>query len=121
MGRRKKTVLEPPVNVAFSIDYRGVNDDVLTFVFYCYSVVPITKTFNTLSAGGILMSSYDIQKEHGYYYRNGKSYWRWAVTPKEYNQEMLSLDELINTIQASISKQNCNVTYYPNYHKFINI
>ena len=80
--------------MAYAIDYRGFDDDVLTFVFLSPIENPLFEAFRLLCKGGYVMSGCKVEHEHAWQWRNGKAYWRWVFTPIDYHPEMLSLDAL---------------------------
>ena len=122
MGRKKKQPEpEPPAKMAYALDYRGLGDDVLTFVFLSPIEKPLFEVFAILCKGGYIMSGCKVEHEHAYQWRNGKAYWRWVFTPEGYNPGMLSLDAMRNFIEQHLARQGHKVNYYKDINKFLNL
>ena len=122
MGRRKKQPEpEPPARMAYAIDYRGFDDDVLTFVFLSPIEKLLFEVFGLLCKGGYVMSGCAVEHEHAWLWRNGKAYWRWVFTPIDYHPEMLSLDALRDFIERHLTSQGHRVDYFKDINKFLNV
>ena len=122
MGRRKKQPEpEPPARMAYAIDYRGFDDDVLTFVFLSPLEKPLFEVFRLLCKGGYIMRGCGVEHEHAFAWRNGKAYWRWVFTPIDYHPEMLSLDGVRDFIERHLRKQGHEVNFYKDINKFLNL
>ena len=114
-----------PLNIAYSIDYRdpqGVGEDtVLTFVFIGATLQVLIQCFDKLCHGSYIMFRYGLEMEHCCVMRNGKHFWRIAVTPKGYNPDFLSLEGLRTMIEWRIRDQGHDITFFPDYNKFLNL
>ena len=107
--------------MAYTIDYRGLDDDVLTFVFLSALEKPLFEVFGLLCKSGYVMRRFDVEHEHAFSWRNGKSYWRWVFTPIDYHPEILSLDEICDFIEQHLGKQGHEITFYKDINKFLNL
>ena len=121
MGRKKPHEPEPPARMAYTIDYRGFDDDVLTFVFLSPLEKPLFEMFRLLCKGGYVMRRCAVEHEHAFAWRNGKAYWRWVFTPIDYHPEMLSLDGVRDFIERHLRKQGHEVNFYKDINKFLNL
>lgn len=114
-----------PLNISYSMDYRdptGSGEDTeLTFVFIGSTIQVIVNAFEKLCYGGYIMKRYGIEMEHSCVLRNGHHYWRVAVMPKQYNPDFVSLEGLRALIEWRIRDQGHDITFIPDYNKFINI
>lgn len=107
--------------MAYAIDYRGRDDDVLTFIFLSPLEKPLFDMFGLLCKGGYIMRGCAVEHEHAWKWRNGKAYWRWVFTPIDYHPEMLSLDALRDFIVRHLASQGHRVDYYKDINKFLNL
>ncbi len=107
--------------MAFTIDYRGFNDDVLTFVFLSPLEKPLFEVFDILCRGGYIMRRCTVEHEHAFQWRNGKAYWRWVFTPIDYHPEMMSLDALCDFIKRLLKIKGHEVKFYKEINKFLNL
>jgi hypothetical protein len=119
--KKKQPEPEPPARMAYAIDYRGFDDDVLTFVFLSPIEKPLFEVFRLLCKGGYIMRGCDVEHEHAWQWRNGKAYWRWVFTPIDYHPEMLSLDGVRDFIERHLTSQGHRVDYYKDINKFLNL
>ena len=107
--------------MAYTIDYRGANDDQLTFVFLSPVKEPLFEVFELLCRGGHIMRRCTVSHEHAITWRNGKAYWRWAFTPIDYHPEMLSLDALRDFIERRLTAKGHEIKFHTDINKFLNI
>lgn len=108
--------------IAATIDYRGTNDDILTFVFRGSSFDTVSRVFQFLIGGGNgIAKKATVSEEHDIIRRNGKGYWRIAVEISEPNFNFCSLDSMQVLIEATLRKQHpCTVHWLP-LDKFLNV
>ena len=110
------------LNIAFSIDYRGLCDDVLTFVFIGATPVALRQgCFDIICRGGYIMRGYRLQFEYPCKLINGHAIRRYVVTPIGYNPHLLSLDSLVFLIKSRLEYQDHDVIFVKDYNKFINL
>lgn len=124
MPRRKRNTdtWASHLNIAFSIDYRGLCDDVLTFVFIGATPVALRQgCFDIICRGGYIMRGYRLQFEYPCKLRNGKAIRRYVITPIDYNPHFLSLDNLVFLVKNRLEDQGHDVTFVKDYNKFINL
>lgn len=124
MPRRKRntTTWASHLKIAFSIDYRGLCDDVLTFVFIGATSEALRQgCFDLICRGGYIMRGYRLQFEYPCKLINGHAIRRYTVTPIGYNPRFLSLDSLVFLVKNRLENQGHNVTFVKNYNKFINL
>lgn len=121
-GRSKFNGL-PVMPIAASVDYRGDNDDELTFVFRGASQELITETFAQLvgTTSGIARGA-TVTTEHDCIRRNAKGFWRVAVRMSEPDFRFASLDTQRTLIERTLRRlyRACTVTWFP-YQQFLNI
>lgn len=110
------------IYVAATIDYRGVNDDQLFFVFRGASFHLISQTFCSLiGKGGGIAREAVVSEEHDVVRRNGKGYWRIAVEIREPNFLFASLDDQKILIEAMLKRLHpCTFHWLP-IDKFLNV
>lgn len=89
--------------IAVTTDYRGINDDILTFAFIGSDQSILHQVFSTFSGKG-LFDAYHIDLEHACEYQLGKSYWRDVVYIENPNTDFCSVEDLlamvINRLQS---------------------
>lgn len=110
-----------PLNIAYSIDYRGLNDDVLTFVFVGAFEPVLRRAFDLLAHGGYVMDGYEICDDHACWWPNGQPYFRLAVTPKNPHFDFMNLSTQQYLMESRIRDQGHEITFYPSYQEFINL
>ncbi len=108
--------------IAATIDYRGENDDILTFVFRGASVDLMTKVFTYLIGKGHgIASAAKVTEEHDIIRRNGKGYWRVAVELREPNFDFCSLPDMQILIEAVIRRLHPATVHWLTLDKFLNV
>lgn len=110
------------LQIAATIDYRGTDDDVLTFVFRGVGQQLITKVFQYLvgHSHGIAREAV-VTEEHDIIRRNGKGYWRIAAEIHDPNYHFASLDDMQLLIEATLRRLHpCTVHWMP-IEKFLNV
>ena len=120
MAKKEKEPL--PQNIAYSLDWRGSDDELPVFVFVGATYELLRSVFLWIIGGGHVAKGFKIEREHACIMRNGKHYWRWAVELKEWNQTFCSRQDLCTLIESRImadDKRN-RVTFFENYNKFLN-
>lgn len=120
MTRPKKKVIMP-LNIAYSIDYRGLRDDVLTFVFVGAIEAVLRRAFDLLSQGGYVMDGYTLDHDHACCWPNGSPYFRLVVTPKNPRFDLMSLESVRFLLEARIKDQGHRITFVEDYNKFLNL
>lgn len=124
-GRKKKKLheVQPESYVVFSIDYRGNDDDVLTFVFMGAHWDTITRVFTFLCCPNGVAKGFTQYEEHACIMRNGKGYRRICIELQEPNHLFASVDDIIILVEARLHAEQfpCRVRFYPDYETFINI
>lgn len=110
------------LNIAVAIDYRGLHDDELFFVFRGATEQLIISAFQFLvGCGAGIASEAKVSTEHDCIRRNGKGYWRIAVQIVKPNFDFCSLDDMKLLIEATLHRLNpCTVTWFT-IDKFLNI
>ena len=94
-------------NVAYTYDYRGDGDDVLTFHFRgtTYEVMAAVFRFLCPINGRGVAASYKIRAEHDVEARNGKGYRRIAVSLYKPNLYFASIDTICLLIEARMKAE----------------
>lgn len=117
----KKPKHPTTLRIAFSVDYRGRDDTVLTFVFIGATGEALHAAFRPLCQGGYIMRGFRLESEHCTFARNGKHFFRWAVTPIDYHPDFLSIDGLTSLIEHRLADQGHYVRFFKDYNKFLNV
>lgn len=109
-------------NIAASVDYRGVDDDQLTFVFRGVPFRTVSRVFRQLIGNGHgIAQGARVEEETDVVRRNGKGYYRVAAQMKEPNFHFASLDSQKILIEALFHREHlCNVTWMT-YSRFLNV
>ena len=106
--------------IAYAIEWRGYNEDQLTICFAGAWKSLLNRVFKQLQP--LLVKSYDIEYEHSCKWRNGHVYHRLAVSVCQTDPLRNSVDCIRTLIEKLLHNQiRCNVKYFPNYEKFINL
>lgn len=122
MTRRRKGLLDGlALNIAYSTDLRGPNDDEPCLVFIGATRGLLQRVFGWLCAGGHAARDFRIEEEHACVYRNGKAYWRLVVTLIDRRTDFLSDDALRTLVEARIHAEGHRIRYVSDYEKFINL
>lgn len=108
------------LNIAYAIDYRGPDDDQLTFVFIGVDSITVGKVFQWLIAGGYVAKGFMLTDEHACVYRNGKHYWRVSAQMDQPNMEFVSVDDMCLLIESRFKAMQHYITRISNYNKFLN-
>jgi hypothetical protein len=121
--KRQQPESQPESYVVFSIDYRGNDDDVLTFVFMGAHWDTITRVFKFLCCPNGIARGFSQYEEHACIMRNGKGYRRICVELPEPNYHFASLSDMCLLVEARLHAEQypCRVKLYRDYEKFINI
>jgi len=120
-GRPRKD-RRPHYLIAATVDYRGPDDDQLTFVFRGLTMSMLRKAFTYLvgQQNGIARQVIIIE-EHDIIRRNGKGFWRLAVSVHDPNYQFASLDDMKLLISGVLTRlYSCTVRWFP-IDKFLNI
>jgi len=115
---------KPPLytDAAYSIDYRGDNDDQLTFVFLGADTDVIKAVFRWLIAGGNIAKGFLLKDEHACVWRNGKHFWRVSAQIDSPNYEFASLDDMCLLIESRLRAIGYQrIVRINDYNKFLNI
>ena len=110
-----------PLNIAYSIDYRGLKDDVLTYVFVGAFESVLRHAFDLLAHGGYVMDGYEIRDDHACCWRNGSPYFRLTVTPRNPHFDFMDLSTQQYLMESRIRDQGHQITFYPDYEVFLNL
>ena len=121
MPDRKRELENDAFPVAYTVDFRGVNDDCPAFLFACADPVPLVNIFRLLRNDGYVMDRYEFLQEHALKWRNGKNYWRWVFVIIGFHPGFMSLDELRVFIEGMLTNKGHKVTYFKDINKFLNI
>ena len=121
MPRKYKPVEPPKRNIAYSIDRRGVNEDVPAWVFIGSDATTINEAFRLIISGGIIAKGFVLYEDHACEIRNKHPYWRLAVELNGYDEHFCSTADVNAIIERMIRKQGHEVTFYPDYTEFINL
>lgn len=113
----------PESYVVFSIDYRGDNDDLITFVFMGAFWDTIARVFKFLCRPNGIASGFSQYEEHACVMRNGKGYRRICVQLSAPNFHFASISDMCILIEARLHAEQypCRVKFYKDYEKFINL
>lgn len=121
--KKKEPEVRPQSYVVYSIDYRGDDDNILTFVFMGAYWDAITKVFRFLCGPNGIAKGFAQYEEHACIMRNGKGYRRICVEIDTPNYNFASLEDMRLLIEARVHNEQypCKIKYYSDYEKFINI
>lgn len=108
------------LNIAYAIDYRGPDDDQLTFVFIGVDGTTVRKVFDWLIAGGFVAQGFLLNNEHACVYRNGKHYWRVSVQMIKPNMEFTSVNDMCLLIESRFKSMQHDITKLSSYKIFLN-
>ncbi|WP_288056949.1 hypothetical protein [Xylanibacter rodentium] len=110
------------LSIAATIDYRGDNDDELVFVFRGAYKQLVIDTFRFLvGRGDGIAAGAEVLIEHDCIRRNGKGFWRIAVSMIRPNFHFCSLKDMTLLIEATLHRLHpCTVTWFT-INKFLNI
>lgn len=108
--------------IAGTVDYRGINDDVLTFVFRGVPVCLVRKAFQHLCGNGNgIAEGFEVRCETDIIRRNGKGYNRVAVTMQNPDYHFASLESQKILIEATFKRLNpCSFKWFT-IDEFLNI
>ncbi len=111
-GKRKPGRPKNPSNIRdlrrhiiYTIDYRGIHDNELTFLFIGAGYSLLRRVFLSLTGPSKVFSGLHIELTHACCYRNGKAYYREEVTPRGYDSNIMSLPELCVFIEARLQQE----------------
>lgn len=112
----------PLTHVRYAIDYRGPDEDQLTFVFVGIDSDAIREVFLWLIAGGHVAKGFLLKDEHACVWRNGKYYWRVSAQIKSPNYDFISIDDMCLLIESRLHSMGfLLITKIDSYNKFLNI
>lgn len=118
---KRKDDREYQYHIIYAIDYRGNNDDVLTFVFEGAIWDAITSVFRFLCCPNGIAQGFTQYEEHAPKWRQKKGYRRIAVEINHPNFDFASLDDMRILVESRLqAEMNCKITYYKDYEEFIN-
>lgn len=96
--------------IAWSIDFRGDNDDTPTLLFAGAGYTLIKKVFGSLIQGSLPFTGYKLYRDYYPYQRQRRSYVRIAVELYNFNSDFISLSDFGFLIQNMIKKTClCNI------------
>lgn len=108
--------------VAWTIDYRGDNDDVPTLLFVGAGYTLIKAIFIQMFGNkSYLFSGFRLYRDYYHYQRQGKAWVRIAIELRNYNFNMMPFEDL-GLILANKIKQQClcNIKFVK-LAKFLNL
>lgn len=109
--------------IAYSIDYRGINEEHLSFIFRGADVETLLKVFSFLCPinGGGIAKNFKLKQEHDVCYRQGKGYWRFAVILYEPNLAFTSIEDISLLVEARMKAEiKCEIIKLP-LDDFLNV
>ena len=108
--------------IAWTIDYRGDDDDIPTLLYVGAGYTLVKKVFLLLFANpNILVDGIRLYHEHYIYQRQGKAWQRVAVELKNFKAGVTSLESLGSIISDMMRRAClCNVRYVQ-LDKFLNL
>lgn len=119
MKREKCVAVLRPIAIA--IDYRGKDDNHLTFLFRGVSWSQLVSTFTFLVGKGYgIAQDAVLYLDNDIVSRNGKGSFYYAVELSEPNLQFSSLDDMKILIESQLVKYGCGVTWFK-VDKFLNI
>lgn len=119
MKREKCITIPRPI--AITIDYRGKDDNHLTFLFRGVSWAQLVSTFTFLIGKGYgIAQDAILYLDNDIVSRKGKGSFYYAVELIEPNLWFSSLDDMKILIESQLIKHGCNVTWFK-MEKFLNI
>lgn len=110
-----------PRPVAVAIDYRGEQDDCLTFLFRgaCWSQLVCAFSFLVGQGRGVAHDA-TIYLDHDAEARNGKGLWYYAVELMEPNYHFASLDDMKLLIEARLTRHHQCKVKWMSLERFLN-
>lgn len=108
--------------IAWTIDYRGDNDDVPALLFVGAGYTLVKKVFLTLFGNGsVLFSGFRLYHDYYPYQLQGKAWIRIAVEMRNFNSDFMSLEDFGLIVERNIKKTClCNIKYVK-LNKFLNL
>lgn len=120
--RGRKPIRDGHREIAWTIDYRGDNDDIPTLLFVGAGYTLIKKIFfRMFGKGSAVFNGFKLYRDYFHYQRQGKAWVRMAVELKNLNTDMLSLMDLGNIIERQIKQECLCEIKYVTLNKFLNI
>lgn len=108
-------------SIAMAIAYRGIKDDVPTFMFAGSGYTLPKKVFRSLLGKSSPLKSFSIYQEHPTVWRNGKAWWRTVVEMTEFDTQMISVEDFALIVCGRMQKECwCEVERMTLY-KFLNV
>lgn len=107
--------------VQYAIDYRGPEEDQLTFVFVGIDSDTIREVFQWLIAGGNIANGFLLKDEHAPFYRHGKYFWRVSAQLDCPNYAFASVDDMCLLIESRLHTLGRAAKRLPNYNKLLNV
>ena len=114
----KKTIRP---HISYAIDYRGKDDDQLTFVFVGTDSDTIRQVFQWLIAGGNVAKGFLLKDEHACVWRNGKYYWRVSAQMSYPNLAFASIDDMCLLIESRLHSMGYDTKRIRDYNVFLNL
>ena len=120
--RRGRPWALPAVNIAWCYDWRGENDDQLTFMFKGAPAQMVGKVFTFLcAAGNGCAKDFSIEEGHDPVRRQGHCYHRLLVTLKEYQQHFASPKDMMILIESQFRQLSSGKLMPCGVDEFINL
>jgi len=123
MPRKAKPNPFIPMCIAYCIDWRGRDNNRLTFVFRGATSSLLAEVFGYLAPlnGKGIAKDYDMYPEHDCCHRNGKGYRRIAVELVEPDFFFCGIDDMCLLLEARLhAETECSVTRLT-LEKFLNV
>lgn len=124
-GKKKNDPL--PLNIAYSLDWRGdldecgfCKEDVPVFCFIGATEEALVNVFRWITSGGHVARGFRLGHEHACAMRNGHAFWRITITLTDYHSDFIAIDQLRTLIESRLRAEGHKATYFA-YDKFINI
>lgn len=99
--------------IAWSIDYRGVNDDIPTLLYVGAGYTLVKSVFMPMfGKSSLLFSGFKLYRDYYLYQRQKKAWVRIAIELRNFNTDMMSVEDLGNILQRKIQQMClCNIKY----------
>ena len=108
--------------VAWTVDYRGDNDDIPTLLFVGAGYTLVKSIFLSMFAlGSPLFSGFRLYQDSYIYQRQGKAWVRIAIELRNYHSERMHIEDLGQILACRIqSSCLCNIKFLK-LDKFLNV
>lgn len=108
-------------NIVFALAYRGIKDDIPTFMFAGSGYTLPKKVFRSLLGENSPLKAFSIYQEHPACWRNGKVWWRTIIELTDFNEQMIGIKEFALIVRERMKKECwCNVEIIT-LNKFLNV